>query len=141
MESYEKVDWAWGFFLNHVSFRCACVHAKSLQSCLILCDPMDCILPGSRVHGIPSKNAGMGCHALLQRNLPDLGIKPASLTSPALAGRLFTTSAAWETHSFNYVKVKPVCIKCVQTLPGELFVTSYNKIYFLIKRVVLATWK
>ena len=26
--------------------------AKSLQSCLILCDPMDCSLPGSSVHGI-----------------------------------------------------------------------------------------
>ena len=28
-----------------------CVHAKSLQSCLPLCDPMDCT-PGSSVHGI-----------------------------------------------------------------------------------------
>ena len=27
------------------------VHAKSLQSCLTLCDPMDCSLPGSSVHG------------------------------------------------------------------------------------------
>ena len=27
-------------------------HAKSLQSCLTLCDPMDCSLPGSSVHGI-----------------------------------------------------------------------------------------
>ena len=27
----------------------ACVHA---QSCLTLCNPMDCILPGSSVHGI-----------------------------------------------------------------------------------------
>ena len=26
--------------------------SKSLQSCLILCDPMDCSLPGSSVHGI-----------------------------------------------------------------------------------------
>ena len=26
--------------------------AKSLQSCPILCDPMDCSLPGSSVHGI-----------------------------------------------------------------------------------------
>ena len=26
--------------------------AKSLQSCLTLCDPMDCSLPGSCVHGI-----------------------------------------------------------------------------------------
>ena len=33
---------------------CACVgvHAKSLQSCLIPCNPMDCSLPGSSVHGI-----------------------------------------------------------------------------------------
>ena len=26
--------------------------AKSLQSCTTLCDPMDCSLPGSSVHGI-----------------------------------------------------------------------------------------
>ena len=26
--------------------------AKSLQLCLTLCDPMDCSLPGSSVHGI-----------------------------------------------------------------------------------------
>ena len=30
----------------------ACVHAKSLQSCLAHCHPMDCSLPGSSVHGI-----------------------------------------------------------------------------------------
>ena len=29
-----------------------CMHAQSLQSCLILCNPMDCTLPGSSVHGI-----------------------------------------------------------------------------------------
>ena len=28
------------------------MHAKLLQLCLTLCDPMDCILPGSSVHGI-----------------------------------------------------------------------------------------
>ena len=28
------------------------MHAKSLQSCPILCDLMDCNLPGSSVHGI-----------------------------------------------------------------------------------------
>ena len=32
--------------------KVACVHAKSLQSCLTLCDPMDCSPPGSTVHGI-----------------------------------------------------------------------------------------
>ena len=30
----------------------AYMHAKSLQSCLTLCDPMDCNPPGSSVHGI-----------------------------------------------------------------------------------------
>ena len=30
----------------------ACMHAKSLQSCLTLCNPMDCSQPGSSVHGI-----------------------------------------------------------------------------------------
>ena len=29
-----------------------CARAKSLQSCSALCDPMDCSLPGSSVHGI-----------------------------------------------------------------------------------------
>ena len=29
-------------------------------------------------------------------DLPDPGIKPTSLMSPALAGRFFTTSATWE---------------------------------------------
>ena len=29
-----------------------CVHAKSLQLCPTLCDPMDCSPPGSSVHGV-----------------------------------------------------------------------------------------
>ena len=39
---------------------CACLVA---QSCPTLCDPMDCSLPGSYVHGdSPGKNTGVGCH-------------------------------------------------------------------------------
>ena len=35
----------------------AAAAAKSLQSCPTLCDPMDCSLPGSSVHGIfPGKS-------------------------------------------------------------------------------------
>ena len=41
------------------------------------------------------KNTGMGWHFLLQGDLPDPGIQPASLTSPALAGGFFTTRATW----------------------------------------------
>ena len=58
------------------------VCAKLLQSCLTLCDPMDCSQPGSAVHGDSlGKNTGVGCHFLLQGDLPDPGIKPES---PAL---------------------------------------------------------
>ena len=41
--------------------------AKSIQSCLTLCDAMDCSPPGSSVHvDSPGKNTGVGCQALLQ---------------------------------------------------------------------------
>ena len=44
----------------------AAAAAKSLQSCPTLCDPMDCSLPGSSVHGIfPGKSTEVGCHCLL----------------------------------------------------------------------------
>jgi len=33
--------------------------------------------------------------------IPDPGIKPAPLISPALAGRFFTSSAAWECQIFE----------------------------------------
>ena len=73
----------------------ACVCTKSRQSCLTLCNPMGYSPPGFSVHGdSPGKNTGMGCHALLQGIYsPDLGIKPASLRSPSLAGGFFITSA------------------------------------------------
>ena len=36
-------------------------------------------------------------------DLPDPGIEPVSLVSPALAGRFFTTSSAWEAPSSNQI--------------------------------------
>ena len=38
--------------LIHYSHRALNLSTKSLQSCLTLCDPMDCSPPGSSVHGI-----------------------------------------------------------------------------------------
>ena len=49
------------------------------QLCLILCDPIDCSLPASSVHGdSPGKNTGVGCHVLLQGNLSNPGIESRS---------------------------------------------------------------
>ena len=44
-----------------------------------LCDPMDCSLLGSTVHGIPGKNTGVGCHALLQGIFLTQGPNPCLL--------------------------------------------------------------
>ena len=35
-----------------ISFSNACMHAKSIQSCLTLCDPIDSSSPGPSIHGI-----------------------------------------------------------------------------------------
>ena len=45
------------------------------QSCLTLCDRMDCSLPGSLVHGI--FQARVGCHFLLQGIFPTQGSDPS----------------------------------------------------------------
>ena len=58
------------------------LHAKSLQLCLTLCDPMDCSPPGSYWSSLPFPSPGY---------LPNPGIEPASLASPALADRFSTT--------------------------------------------------
>ena len=53
---------------------------KLLQSCLTLCDTMDCNPPGSSVHWFPpGKNTGMGCHFLLQGIFPTQGWNPCLL--------------------------------------------------------------
>ena len=44
------------------------------------------------------------------RDLPDPGIKPISLMSPALAGGFFTTSATWEAHNDDYMLLIQVAI-------------------------------
>ena len=53
---------------------CCCLKVKVTQSSPTLCDPMDCSLPGSSVHGNSSgKNTEVGGHALLQGICPTQG--------------------------------------------------------------------
>ena len=60
------------------------------QSCLILCDPMDCSSPGFSVHEILQARILKWVGILSPGNLPDPGIELASLVSLALPGRFFT---------------------------------------------------
>ena len=69
---------------------------KSLQLCPNLCDPVDCSPPGSSVHGILRQEYWSGLPCPPSGGLPDPGIEPGSLMSPALAGGFFTTKAIWE---------------------------------------------
>ena len=56
---------------------CCAVLCLVTQSSLTFCNPMDCSLQGSSVHGdSPGKNIGVGCHALLQGIFPTQGSKP-----------------------------------------------------------------
>ena len=57
---------------------CVCICVCLLfQSCLTLCNPMDCSPPDSSVHGdSPGKNTGVGFHVLLQGIFPTQGSNP-----------------------------------------------------------------
>ena len=73
---------------HHIQL-CACACMLSHFSCVWLCNPMDRSLPGSSVHGFFQERilewvampSSRGCIPSCYANL---GIEPASLTSPAL---------------------------------------------------------
>ena len=53
----------------------------------------------------PVKKTGVGYHAHPPLwDLPNVGIKPMSLMSPALAGEFFTTSVTWEALNYLYTQ-------------------------------------
>ena len=69
---------------------------KSLQSCPTVCNPMDQSLPGSSVHGILQARILEWIAMPSSRGSSQPRDGAESLTSPALAGEFFTTSATWE---------------------------------------------
>ena len=62
----------------------ACLHAKTLKSCLTLCDPMDCSPPGFSVHGFSRQECWNRLPCPPPRDLPKPGIKPVTPASRAL---------------------------------------------------------
>ena len=100
--SRQAIDSGWGASLSDseykskfqtdfltIIFGCA-VLCLVTQSCPTFCDPMDCSLPRSSVHGdSPGKKTGVGCHALLQRIFSTQGWNPGL----CIAGRFFTSWA------------------------------------------------
>ena len=70
--------------------------AVGVQSCLTLCKPMDYGPPGSSVHGVFQAEIWSGFPFPTLGDLPDPGIKPTCLASPALAGEFFTSAPPWK---------------------------------------------
>ena len=72
-------------------------------------------------------------------DLPDPGIEPASLKSPALAGKFFTTSTTWKAHitkhmgpNFEKIQVNPVrLLPAVSKHRIECAVLNENKMHVL----------
>ena len=62
--------------------------AKSLQSCLTLCNPMDCSPQAPLSPGFSRPDYWSGLPFPLAGDLPDPGIEPASLMSPAVARQI-----------------------------------------------------
>ena len=77
----------------------AYVSAESLQSYPTLCNSVNYSPQASLSIGFSRQEycSESSCRPL--RDLPNPGIKPTSLLSPALASGFFTTSATWEAHS------------------------------------------
>ena len=71
----------------------SCVKVRIAQLCLTLCNPMDCSLLGSSVHGIFQAGILHGLPFPTPGDLLNTRIEPASPGSPAMAGRFFNTES------------------------------------------------
>ena len=75
--------------------------------CPTLCNPMDCSLPGSSVHGISQARILSGFPFPSPGDLTDPGVELTSLVSHALAGGFFTTAPPEKHPEIWYIYLSP----------------------------------
>lgn len=99
--------------------------AKLLQLCTSLCDPVDHSPLGTCVHGVLHSKRVELVAVPFSRASSQFRDQTHTLTSPALAGRLLTTSATWEaqvghskfiTSSFQVVLENNQCHKITSSI-------------------------
>ena len=84
---------------NFHSLAYVYIYAQTLQLCMTLCNSMDCRPQGSSVYGIfQATILEWVAVALLRGHLPDLGIEPMSLASPALQAGCLPTEPPGRPH-------------------------------------------
>ena len=91
----------WRLLFNFYSLHHACVCVQSLKSCLTLCNPIDCSLPGSSVYGI------------LQARILEWVAVPSSTGSSQprdqtwvsfIAGKFFTSEPPGKSNTYHKCK-------------------------------------
>ena len=111
------------------------MHAKLLQLCLTLRNPMSYSLPGSSVHGILQARILEGVTISFSRDLHYSRIKPMPLVSPPLAGSFFFLLVPLGKHNINIIPLlkineiekkemfpgsrKSILTPCIQLCPGN----------------------
>ena len=80
-----------GKFVSISEAARACV--VSLPSCLTLCAPVDCSLPGSSLHGILRARMMEWAAMPPSGDLPDRGTEPVASCNSCIAGWFFTSEA------------------------------------------------
>ena len=121
----------WKAYTQVESNECVmCIHCAVLclvaQTCLTLCDPMDCSPPGSSVHGdYPGKNTRVGCHALLQGIFLTQGLNPGLLHCRSILYCLSHQGSPrileWVAHPFSRGSSWPRNWTGVSCISGRFF--------------------
>ena len=112
----------------HCSIGCCFCCCLAAQSYPTLCDPMDGSPPGSSLHRILQARILEWQYSSIGRgkntcpppgDLPNPGIEPVSLMSPALTGRIFTANTRREEqlHKLGLFKIRKSNEKCKSNLP------------------------
>ena len=98
-------QWSWEFWCHACSCSLVCdlfyptgslVHVQLFSHVRVFVTPRTAAHQALLSMGFSRQEYWVGCHFLLLGNLPDPGIKPMSVASPASAGRFFTTVPPWE---------------------------------------------
>ena len=118
------------------------------HSCLTLCDPLDCSPWGSSVCGIIQARIVEPVAFPASGDLPNPENRPMSSASPALAGRLFTTTSSGKLKehvgSFSYLFPYYGLLRCSSTMlntnvdNGCIFCLSLNikKLFLMFNFII-----
>ena len=130
--AYPQARWLTGD-RDNLEFGLPYECAKLLQSRPTFCNPMDCSPQALLPLGFSRQEHWSGLLFPPSGDLPDPGIELMSLTSPAVAGRFFITSATWVIANIWYSTCYLCLLKTLWkwTVPSSLSLTEGKKSFIL----------